>query len=49
MIQRMMKDMLGLDFQLDDIDYHADNFVHADLDAETFAKEEADHGESLLV
>jgi hypothetical protein len=48
MVQRMMKDMLGLDFQLDDIDYHADNFVHADLDAETFQKMEADRGESIL-
>jgi hypothetical protein len=48
MVQRMMKDMLGLDFQLDDIDYRADNFVHADLDAETFQKMEADRGESIL-
>jgi Ca2+-binding RTX toxin-like protein len=48
MVQRMMKDMLGLDFQLDDIDYRADNFVHADLDAETFEKMEADKGESIL-
>src|SRR3954470_12999108 len=35
-IQRMMKDMLGLEFQLDVVDYSASNFVHADLDAETF-------------
>jgi hypothetical protein len=48
MVQRAMKDMLGLDFQLDDIDYRADNFVHADLDAETFAKDESDNNESIL-
>ena len=37
-LQRMLKDVLKLDFQLDAIDYSAKNFVHADLDAETFRK-----------
>src|SRR4051812_29412892 len=46
-IQRMMKDMLGLEFQLDVVDYSASNFVHADLDAETFEKMQAERGESF--
>lgn len=46
-IQRFMKDTLDLKFQLDEIDYTAPNFVHADLDAETFAKMEAERGESI--
>jgi hypothetical protein len=47
-LQVMIKDALDLDFQLDDIDYTKSNFVHADLDKETFEKMEADRGESLL-
>jgi hypothetical protein len=46
-IQRFMKDTLDLKFQLDAIDYTAPNFVHADLDAETFQKMEEDRGESI--
>jgi len=46
-IQRFMKDTLDLKFQLDEIDYTAANFVHADLDAETFAKMEEERGESI--
>lgn len=46
--QRMLKDMLELDFQLDAIDYSAKNFVHADLDAETFTKLQAERGESIF-
>ena len=46
-IQRFMKDTLDLKFQLDAIDYTAPNFVHADLDAETFAKMEEERGESI--
>jgi hypothetical protein len=45
--QRFLKDTLELDFQLDDIDYSAPNFVHADLDRETFEKMEAERGESF--
>jgi hypothetical protein len=45
--QRMLKDVLDLDYQLDDIDYTAGNFVHADLDAETFEKMQAQRGESM--
>lgn len=46
-IQRFMKDTLDLKFQLDAIDYTAPNFVHADLDYETFEKMEEERGESI--
>jgi len=46
-IQRFMKDTLELKFQLDAVDYTAPNFVHADLDAETFQKMEEERGESI--
>jgi hypothetical protein len=46
--QRFLKDSLNLDFQLDDIDYSRPNFVHADLDAETFAKMQEERGESMF-
>ena len=46
-IQRFMKDALELQFQLDDIDYTKPNFVHADLDWETFQKMEEQKGESI--
>jgi hypothetical protein len=45
--QRFLKDSLELDFQLDDIDYAAPNFVHADLDKDTFEKMQAERGESF--
>ncbi len=47
--QRLLKDVLNLQFQLDGIDYGAKNFVHADLDAETFAKKQEERGESILL
>jgi hypothetical protein len=46
--QRFLKDSLNLEFQLDVIDYSAPNFVHADLDAETFAQKQAERGESFM-
>ena len=46
--QRFLKDVLELEFQLDAIDYSAPNFVHADLDVETFFKLQEERGESLL-
>jgi hypothetical protein len=46
-IQRMMTSLLDLKFQLDGIDYTAPNFVHADLDRETFDQMQADRGESF--
>lgn len=45
--QRFLKDTLELDFQLDDIDYAAANFVHADLDTQTFEKMQEERGESF--
>lgn len=38
--------LLGLDFQLDRIDYAADNFVHADLSPKEFSAAMAKRGES---
>ncbi len=35
-LQLMMKDVLRLDYQLDGIDYQAENFVHADMSPEEF-------------
>ena len=46
--QHWLKDSLNLDFQLDDIDYTRPNFVHADLDAETFERMQAERGESMM-
>lgn len=46
--QRFLKDALELEFQLDGLDYTKKNFVHADLDAETFEKLQAERGESIL-
>ncbi len=48
MLQRFMKNSLQLDFQLDDIDYTRPNFIHADLDSETFYRLQAERGESML-
>src|SRR5690349_17258663 len=46
-LQRVLKDTLGLDYQLDDIDYTRPNFVHADMDAETFERLQDERGESF--
>jgi hypothetical protein len=47
-LQHFMKDRLGLMFQLDGIDYGKPNFVHADLDVETFTKMQDQRGESMF-
>jgi hypothetical protein len=47
-VQRTMKDMLELQFQLDAIDYNAGNMVHADMSPEQFAKSMKNKGESVL-
>ncbi|HAV61526.1 MAG TPA: hypothetical protein DCY13_04075 [Verrucomicrobiales bacterium] len=47
-MQIMMKTLLGLEFQLDRIDYGRTNFVHADLDPESFARLQADRGETIF-
>lgn len=42
------KDMLGLAFQVDWIDYSADNMVHADMSPEEFAEKMKERGESFF-
>ncbi len=46
-LQRFLKDKLNLAYQLDAIDYTRPNFVHADLDAETFEQLQSDRHESM--
>jgi hypothetical protein len=48
MMQRFLKQSLDLSFQLDEINYAAPNFVHADLDVDTFFEMQEDRGESML-
>lgn len=47
-IQTMMTKMLELEYQLDGIDYDAENFVHADMSPDEFQKSMNDRGESFL-
>ncbi|CAL1359526.1 unnamed protein product [Linum trigynum] len=47
-IQRQMARILTLDFQLDCLDYEAENWYHADLDFETFKLLQLEKGESLF-
>ncbi len=46
-LQVFLKDTLNLEFQLDQIDYSSANFVHADLDAETFTRMQEERGETF--
>ena len=48
MFQQFLKDKLDLTFQLDEINYARPNFVHADLDIETFLQLQEDRGESIF-
>lgn len=48
-LQQFMKETLRLSFQLEEINYARANFVHADLDAETFARLQDERGESMVV
>ncbi|MEZ6109150.1 MAG: hypothetical protein R3B96_24480 [Pirellulaceae bacterium] len=47
-IQTGLKDMLGLEFQLDHIDYHQANFVHADMSPEEFVESMSANDESFM-
>jgi len=47
LLQRGMKQMLDLEFQLDLIDYKAANMVHADMSPEEFSKAMKERGESF--
>ncbi|CAN5398518.1 hypothetical protein BH09PLA1_BH09PLA1_34370 [soil metagenome] len=46
-LQRFLRDTLKLTFQLEEVDYKRPNFIHADLDAETFAQMQEERGESF--
>ncbi len=46
-LQNGMKDMLDLEFQLNEVDYSPENLVHADMSPEAFAKAMADRGETI--
>lgn len=47
--QIFLKNLLGLAFQLDEIDYSAPNLVHADMTAAMLGDSMAERGESLYV
>ena len=47
-IQNGMKDILGLSFQLDEVDYTPENFVHADISPEDFKNSMDEKGESFF-
>jgi len=46
-LQGVVKRLLALEFQLDEINYSAKNFVHADLSPEAFLEKLADRGDSI--
>lgn len=48
MLQQAMKTILELEHQVAAIDYRAENFVHADMDLETFMRRQAEKGEGFL-
>jgi hypothetical protein len=48
LFQRGLKQVLGLEFQLDALDYARTNFVHADLDPETFLRLQRQKGENVI-
>jgi hypothetical protein len=48
LLQQGLKNSLELTFQLDEIDYQAPNFVHADMTPEEFQQSMEERGESLL-
>jgi len=47
-LQSGMKDMLGLDFQLEQVDYSPENFIHADMSPDEFAKDMEERGDSFF-
>ena len=47
-LQKGMQSVLGLEFQLDHIDYTVDNFVHADMSPEEFLESMEKNEESLF-
>lgn len=47
-VQLGMKNVLGLTFQLEEVDYDADNFVHADISPDDFVNSMDKKGESFV-
>lgn len=47
-LQNGMKNVLGLSFQLDEVDYTPKNFVHADISPDDFSQSMDEKGESFL-
>lgn len=47
-VQRMIQNLLELEFQLDAIDYTRDSFVHADMDPGSFRRAQRARGESIF-
>ena len=47
-MQSGMKDMLGLEYQLERIDYLAENFRHADMSPEEFSQDLERRGDSVM-
>ncbi|PQO44607.1 hypothetical protein [Blastopirellula marina] len=47
-LQNGMKDMLGLEFQLEQVDYTPENFVHADMSPQEMAADMAERGDGFL-
>lgn len=47
LIQRLMKNILGLSFQLQKIDYSARNFIHADMSPDQFSESMKMRGETF--
>ena len=48
LLQRGLKTSLELAFQLDEVDYQAKNFVHADMTPQEFEHSMSERGESML-
>ena len=48
MLQQGLKRSMQMSFQLDEIDYLADNFVHADMTPQEFQSSLSENGESLI-
>ena len=48
MLQKTMQTVLDLDYQLEGVNYAAPNFVHADMDLETFQRRQDEAGEGFL-
>ena len=48
-IQRLSAKMMGLKFQIGSIDYHAENFIHADMTETEFKAAMKKRGDGLLV